>query len=119
LYGAGFARRLDSGRFVADGQGQFEAECGPLAGAFTGGSNVTTVLASDGADEEEAEACAFDLDLIVGCGPIETFEDACEFAWGEAEAGIGDSERSPGVALDGDAAGDVDAVGRVLDGVIE
>ena len=78
-----------------------------MAGALADGAHAAAVLDGDGADEEEAEAGAFDLHLIVGGRAVEAFEDALELAGRKAEAGVGDGENGPGVALDGDAAGDV------------
>jgi len=108
-----------SGFGVADEQREFELEGGALAEALADGADTASVLQGDGADEEEAEAGAFDLDLIIGGGSVEAFEDALELAGKKSEAGVGDGEDGPGVALDTEAAGDVDAFGGVLHGVIE
>jgi hypothetical protein len=107
------------GARVLDGERKFEGEGGAFAGAFAGGGDVASVLTGDGADEEEAEAGAFDFDLVVGGGAVEAFEDVFEFARGKAEAGVGDGEEHEGVALDGEPAANVDAVGGVFDGVVE
>ena len=77
------------------------------------------MLAGDGADEEEAEAGAFDADCVAAGDAVEAFEDAFELVGREAEAGVGDGERDLGGAHDGDGAANVDAVGRVFDRVVE
>jgi hypothetical protein len=110
-------RRFASGNVYE--QRELQLEGGALAEAFADGADTASVLEGDGADEEEAEAGALDLDLIVGGGAVEAFEDALELAGEKAESGVGDGEYDPGVALDGEAAGDVDALGGVLYGVIE
>jgi hypothetical protein len=106
-------------RGVAYEQGELQLEGGSLAEAIAEGADTASVLESDGVYEEEAEAGAFDLDVVVGRGAVEALEDALELAGKDAEAGIGDGEYGPGVALDGEAAGDGYAVGRVLYGVVE
>jgi hypothetical protein len=90
-----------------------------LPWAFAEGADTASVLDGDGANEEEAEASAFDLDLVVGGGAVEALEDALEFAGEHAEAGVGDREDDPGVTLDAETAGDVNAFGGVLYGVVE
>jgi hypothetical protein len=106
-------------RGVAYEERECQLERRALAEAIAESADTAPVLEGDGVDEEEAEAGAFDLDVVVGGGAVEALEDALELAGKEAEAGIGDGEDGPGVALDGEAAGDGYAVGRVLHGVIE
>ena len=77
------------------------------------------MLAGYGADEEEAKACAFDLDLVGGIGAVEALEDSFEFGGGYPEAFVCDGHDGVGVFLDAEAAGDGDAVGGVFDGVVE
>jgi hypothetical protein len=104
---------------AADGEGKLELKGGAFAGAVAGGADVTTVLAGDGADEEESEAGALDLDEVIGSSAVEAFEDALEVLRGEAEASVSDGEDDPGVTLDAEAAGDVDTVWGVLHSVVE
>jgi hypothetical protein len=108
-----------SRRGFADEQREFEFKGCALAEACAEGADAAAMLDGDGADEEKTEAGAFDLDLVVGGGSIEAFEDALELARRETEAGIRDGEHGPGVALDADAAGDGYAGGGVLHGVVE
>ena len=56
------------------------------------------VLAGDAADQEEAEAGAFDLDRVAAGDAIEALEDAFELVGRKADAGVGDGERDLGVA---------------------
>jgi hypothetical protein len=57
--------------------------------------------------------------LIVGRDTVEALEDAFEFAGNQTEAGVRDGEHDPGVALDAQAAADVNAARGVLHGVVE
>jgi len=110
------------GRFrwgVADEQGKFEFKGSALAEACADGVDAAAVLGGDGVYEEEAEAGAFDLDLVVGGRAVEALKDALEFAGKKTEAGVGNGEDGPGVALDADAAGDVNALWGVFHRVIE
>ena len=77
------------------------------------------MLAGDGADEEEAEAGAFDLDGVAAGDAVEALEDALELVGLEAHAGVGDGEGDVGVADEGERAADVDGVGGVFDGVVQ
>jgi len=77
------------------------------------------VLASDVADQEEAEAGAFDLGHGATWDAVEAIEDALELVGWKADAGVGDLKSDQGVAGDGEGATDVDAVGGVFDGVVE
>ncbi len=77
------------------------------------------MLAGDGADQEESDACAFDPDGMAAGHAVEAFEDAFELRGQKAEAAVGDGECDLGVAHDGDGADNMDAAGGVLDGVVE
>lgn len=90
-----------------------------MVGAWALGGDVSAVLAGYVADEEEAEAGAFDLDEVAAGDSVEAVEDGFEVLGGDADAGVGDGEGGPGVAGDGESAGDVDAFGGVFDGVVE
>ncbi len=50
--------------------------------ALAGGGDGAAVLAGDGADEEEAEAGALDLDLVTAGDAVEALEDALELRSG-------------------------------------
>jgi hypothetical protein len=104
---------------VAHEQREFQLKRSALAEAFADGADTASVLEGDGANEEEAESGAFDLDLVIRGSAVEALEDTLELAGKEAEAGVGDGEFGPGIALDGEAAGDVNSFGGVLYGVIE
>ena len=101
------------------GKGKGDDDGGAEAWAGAGGSGITAVLAGDVANEEEAEAGAFDLDGVAAGDTVEAFEDALVLVGGEAEAGVGDAESDPGVAGDGEGAADSDSAGGVFDGVVE
>ena len=88
-----------------------------MAGA--GGDGVSSVLAGDVADEEEAEAGALDLCDGAAGDPVKTFEDALELAGVETYAGVGDGERDGCVIDDGEGAANVDAIEGVFDSVVE
>jgi hypothetical protein len=77
------------------------------------------VLAGDGADQEKAQAGTLDADGVAAGDTVEALEDAFVLARGKAEAGVGDGEGEQRVLGDGDGADNVDAVGGVLDGVVE
>jgi len=77
------------------------------------------VLAGDGADEEEAEARAFDLREWAARDAVEALEDAFELVWREADACVRDAERDPGGSVDGQRAVDVNSFRGVFDGVVE
>lgn len=101
------------------GSRQREGDGSALVGARAGGGGGAFVLAGDGADEKEAEAGAFDLGYGTSLDAVEAFEDAFELLGSEADAGVGNGERDPGVAVDCECAADVDAFGGVLDCVVE
>src|ERR1700744_1296647 len=88
-----------------------------MAGAV--GSGVASVLTGNVADEEEAEAGAFDLGNGAAGNAVEAVEDAFELAGIEAYAGVGDSEGDSGVVDDGEGPAGVGAFGGVFDGVVE
>ena len=88
-----------------------------MAGAV--GSGIASVLTGNVADEEEAEAGAFDLGDGAAGNPVKAVEDTFELAGVEAYAGVGDSEGDSGVVDDGEGTADVDAFGGVFDGVVE
>ena len=77
------------------------------------------MLACDGADQEEAEAGAADARGVAAGDAVEAIEDALELVGGDAYAAVGDGEGEVAVAGDFEGAADVDAVGGVLDGVVE
>jgi hypothetical protein len=77
------------------------------------------MLAGDGADEEQAEACAFDLGEGTAGDAVEALEDAFVLVWREAYARVCDAEGDPGGAVNGKRAADVDPFRGVFDGVVE
>jgi len=77
------------------------------------------VLAGDGADQEEAETGALDLDCVAAGDSVEAFEDAFEVVGCKTEAVVRDGEGDLRVAEDGDGTEDVDAMGRILYRVVE
>ncbi len=91
-------------------------------GAGTVGLDPATVLARDGADEEESEAGAFDLDGVAAGDAVEALEDAFQLGLRNAEAAVGDGERDEGVVGDGEGAANIEvgeAGRRILDGVFQ
>jgi len=104
---------------IADEKREFELEGSAVAETFAESTHGSSVLDGDGLHEEEAEAGALDLHLVVGGSAVETLEDALQLAGKKAEACVGDGEDGPGVALDADSAGDGYAVGGIFHGVVE
>src|SRR5579875_646062 len=96
---------------LTQGQRQLEEHGGAVAWAVALGPDVSAVLAGNGADEEETETGALDLDAVRGIGAVEAFEDALQIFGGDAEAGVGDRDEGVDVLFDAEAAGDVDASG--------
>jgi hypothetical protein len=90
-------------------RGRVRVMVAPRLGPGLEAEMSAAVLAGDGADEEEAEAGAFDADGVAAGDSVEALEDALELAGIEAEAGVGDGEGDVGVADDGDGAADVDS----------
>ena len=90
-----------------------------MVGAGALGGYVSGVLAGDGADQEEADAGAFDAYGDAAGDTVEALEDAFELVGFEADAGVGDGEGDGGEADDGDGAGNVNARGGIFDGVVE
>jgi hypothetical protein len=104
---------------VGAGQRQGDGDGGAEVGTGAGGGDVAALLTDDVADEEEAEAGAFDLGHGAAGDAVEAGEDAFELVGGEADAGVGDAESDEGVAGDGERAADMDAVWGVFDGIVE
>ena len=110
----GIRRRSGGG-----GEGKGQGDGGALVKAGTVGGDIASVLANDVADEEEAEAGAFDSDGVAAGNAVEAVEDAFVLVGRQAEAGVGNAKGSPGVVGDGEGAADVNTIGGVFDGVIE
>ena len=77
------------------------------------------MLAGDGADQEQAQAGTLDADSVAAGDAVEALEDAFLLARGKPEAGVGDGEGQQRVLGNGDGTDNVDAVGRVLDSVVQ
>jgi len=92
---------------------------GSFANSVAGGADIAAMLVGDGADEEETEAGALDLDEVVRGDAVKAAEDTLELARRDAEACVADGKHSPGVVLDAEAAADVDATGGVFHGIVE
>ena len=77
------------------------------------------MLADYVANQEEAEASAFDLDGVASGNAVEAVEDAFVLVRWKTEAGIGNAEGGPSVVRDGERTADVGSVGGVFDGIVE
>jgi hypothetical protein len=104
---------------VGVGEGESQGDSGAETGTGAFGGGITSVLADDVADEEEAEAGALDAGDVAAGDSVEAGEDALELAGLHAYARVCDGEGDGGVVDDGEGAANVDAFGGVFDGVVE
>jgi len=110
---------LDCTCRAAVGEWERDSDGGSATGPRARGSGVTAVLAGDVTHKEEAEAGPLDAGHGAAGGSVKAFEDLFELAGFEAYPGVGDGEGDGSVVDDRQAAADVNAFGRVLDGVVE
>ncbi len=99
--------------------GKLQPYGGAAAFSLRFGDHVSAVLAGDGADQEEAQAGAFDAEDIAGRHPVEALEDSLQVQRRNAQAMIGNRKHHPRLAVEREMHLQLRPLGRILDRVIE
>jgi hypothetical protein len=90
-----------------------------LIQARAGGFYGSAVLANDISYQKKTETSALDAKHRSARNAVEAAEDTFVLVGWEADAGVGDAERRPGVVGDGERAADMHALGGIFDSVIQ